>query len=178
MKKTFYLLAVFTVFLCLVACGSKQTDNVNLEKNNSIKDNVTKEQNMITMEEIGKVEPDNMKNIKVIAGSDKIIDILEKLGYENVVAVPTNLKDKGYVDAVEFGNIEDPDYDLLKELKADIFITDESVEYKKRPNESLSIKILTCSFETEEQTKNSIEYIGKELGLSQKAQEIIDTMVQ
>lgn len=169
MKKKFYLLLIVVISLVLVACGNKDISEVPPNQNpKADEENVN---------EVADEDVDAMKTFNVVAGSEKMVKILELLGYENVVGIPSDIEDTIYKDAVEFGPEESPDYDIVKELEPRIFFTESSIDYKNPPEENnMYIEMWYFPFDTLEDTKDSIKAIGDYLGLSQRAEEVVENL--
>lgn len=168
MKKKFYLLLVVMISLTLVACRSKDTSelasNQNLETN---EENV----NEIVNEDV-----DQMKNFNVVAGSQKIVKILELLGYENVVGIPFDIENNMFKDAIEFGSVESPHYNIIKGVEPKAFFTEASIDYENLPNENLHLGVWFFPLDNLEETKDAIKIIGDYLGLSQRAEEVVKNL--
>lgn len=168
MKKKLNLLLIMTISLVLVACGNKDISEVPSNQNPK-----TDEENV---NEIEDEDVDAMKTFNVVAGSPKMVKILELLGYENVVGIPSDIEDTIYKDAVEFGPMESPDYDIVKQVEPKVFLTESSIDYESYPNENLYLWVYYFPFDTLEDTKDSIKAIGDYLGLSQKAEEVVENL--
>ena len=168
MKKKLYLLLTVMVFLTLVACGDKDISEVPPNQNAQI-------------DEVDNEDVDEMKTFNVVAGSEKMVKILELLGYENVVAIPSDIEDTIYKDAAEFGPEDNPDYDIVRdivrEVEPRVFFTESSMNYESHPDENnLHLMISYYPLDTLEETKVAIERIGDRLGLSQRAKEVVETL--
>lgn len=169
MKKKLYLLLIVTISLVLIACGDKDISKVPSNQNPK-----TDEENV---NEVADEDVDAMKSFNVVAGSQKMVKILELLGYENVVGIPSDIEDTIYKDAVEFGPMENPDYDIVKQVEPKVFLTEASIDYESHPNENnLHIGVWYFPLDTLEETKVAIERIGDYLGLSQRAEEVVENL--
>ena len=158
MKKKLYLLLIVTISLVLVACGNKDISEVPSNQNPK-----TDEENV---NGIADEDVDEMKTLNVVAGSQKMVKILELLGYENVVGIPSDIEDTIYKDAVEFGPMDNPDYDIVKQVEPKEFLTEASIDYENLPHENLYLTVKYFPLDTLEGTKDAIKTIGDYLGLS------------
>lgn len=169
MKKKIYLLFIVIVSLTLIACGNKDIGEVAPNQN--------LETNQVNVNDIVNEDVDNMKSYNVVAGSQKIVKILELLGYENVMAIPSDIEDTIYKDAAEFGPMDNPDYDRIKEVEPKVFFTEASIDYESHPDENnLHIGVWYFPLDTLEGTKDAIKTIGNYLGLGQKAEEVAENL--
>ncbi|MGN9164905.1 hypothetical protein ACTNDY_06405 [Tissierellaceae bacterium HCP3S3_D8] len=169
MKKKFYLLLIVMISLVLVACGDKDISEVPSNQNPK-----TDEENV---NKVADEDVDAMKTFNVVAGSPKMVKILELLGYENVVGIPSDIEDTIYKDAVEFGPMDNPDYDIVKQVKPKVFLTEASIDYESYPNENnLHLRVWYFPLDTLEGTKDAIKTIGDYLGLSQRAEEVVENL--
>ena len=150
MKKNFKKLAlafglVATTLFTFTACG-----------NNATKETETKKE---SKQEI-------TKNKKVVAGTVAITQMLDKIGYKDVVGVPESAYDLGsYKDITKIGKPMTPDAEIVKSLNPDVFISEKTLkESTEKSIQSLNINTEYLDLSTYENILKSIKDLGNKLG--------------
>ncbi|MDO5724962.1 MAG: hypothetical protein Q4P29_01535 [Tissierellia bacterium] len=176
MKKR-YLILILLIALVLTACGKDSAKNEATEEIKPV-EQVKKVEEQPPVEE---PEVDHMKDIRVVAGTVEIVRILEKLGYENVYAIPEGIEDTIYKDAIVFGPEDNPDPETFYEHRnTALFILDGSVVHAPEFCGNVGMTFVAPirnleNFDDKDETlKNSIIAIAERLGLKNKAIEMIE----
>ncbi len=113
-------------------------------------------------------------DIRVVAGTVAVAQILDKLGFKNVVGVPDSQYDLGsYQNAPRIGKPRTPDAEVVKSLNPDIFISVTSLEEATAKSLSaLNIKTRYLDLSSYDSILSSIDELGTSLGLSEAAQKL------
>lgn len=114
-------------------------------------------------------------DIKVVAGTVSVAQILDKLGYKNVVGVPETQYDLGsYTDIQKIGLSPSPDVEVIKSLNPDLFISVESFkESLQKTIEDLGIKSMFVDLGTYDAVLNSIKEIGEATGETSASDKLV-----
>lgn len=186
MKKFISKVSIILILFLIVGCSN---GNNEVKENNATAENNAVENNIENKSEVSEkekyedltpeVKKDNNKNLKVIAGTKEVVDFLEKLGYENVVATPEDYKGS-FNDAVSIGKAETPDIDVINSFFGDwgegiIFITDNSVKYSDEFIYNLKLPYLVLNAE-DENDKGNLLTLGSVLGLDETASKIVENL--
>lgn len=152
--KRFYKNFIFLVLIVLlVACKTNSANSevkADTTTDNSLKQEEQEEKNEKRKKEFEEIKLEEKKvphqnidkeNLRLVAGTKEVSEILKKYGYENPVAVPESCQ-LDFPNAKVFGPEDDPDYDLLKTLKPTLYISDSGLTYKNgTPNDKLNCRV-------------------------------------
>lgn len=112
----------------------------------------------------------------VVAGTMVVADILDKLEIDSVVGVPTSTVELPvrYKDATEIGNAMNPDMEVVKSLKPDIFISVTTLEYDLKPAvKNINVEGQYLDLQGVTQMQQTILALGKEFDREAQAQKLV-----
>lgn len=182
------MLIIFSASACSKNTAHNKTENIEKEKveaeaeiNNGMEEtSLAKEESEDIRDLTPAAKENKNKNLKVVAGSKQVLDLLEKFGYENIIAVPEN-SIKEYKDAVSIGYEKTPNLDIINSFYGDwgedvIFITDGKISYAKEFTDNLKLPYMVLSFENGENGKENYYAIGSALGLEKTAEDLVNNI--
>lgn len=111
----------------------------------------------------------------VVAGTMVVADILDKLEIDSVVGVPTSTVELPvrYKDATEIGNAMNPDMEVVKSLKPDVFISVTTLEYDLKPAvKNINVEGQYLDLQGVTQMQQTILALGKEFDREAQAQKL------
>lgn len=112
----------------------------------------------------------------VVAGTMVVADILDKLEIDSVVGVPTSTVELPvrYKDATEIGNAMNPDMEVVKSLKPDVFISVTTLEYDLKPAvKNINVEGQYLDLQGVTQMQQTILALGKEFDREEQAQKLV-----
>lgn len=112
----------------------------------------------------------------VVAGTMVVADILDKLEIDSVVGVPTSTVELPvrYKDATEIGNAMNPDMEVVKSLKPDVFISVTTLEYDLKPAvKNINVEGQYLDLQGVTQMQQTILALGKEFDREAQAQKLV-----
>ncbi|MDO5695809.1 MAG: helical backbone metal receptor [Eubacteriales bacterium] len=118
-------------------------------------------------------------DLKVVAGTVAIANILDKLEYDHVVGVPETKYElpARYKDAKPVGQPMKPDAEVVKSLAPDLFISTSSLAANNKPAmDELHVDSLFVELNSLEQVTKTIRSIGEKLGIEDKAASVADDL--
>ena len=170
MKRLFIILTILISSVLLFSCTTKENVNTEEKKVSEETTNESKEEN------VEQKEVENTEAKKVIAGTMAVTNLLDKLEYENVIGVPESHypMPERYKDVTNIGSPRNPDAEVIKSLNPDLFITESSLKDIISKNiANLNIPVDFTNMKSYDEIIESIRYISKILGTTEKAEELI-----
>ncbi|MGL5436177.1 MAG: heme ABC transporter substrate-binding protein IsdE [Lachnospiraceae bacterium] len=120
---------------------------------------------------------DGQKDLKIVATSPAVVDIMVRLDIE-LVGVPDSslsVLPKRYDSAVRVGTAMGPDIEIIKTLEPDYVIGPASLQTDMEPKlEAAGLTGIFVNLESVEGLYKSVEQLGALLGRQQEAQQVID----
>ena len=161
----------------LVACGQKAGEKPAKESDNGSKQTQTAAKDGgQTQGSSGSEAPaqEAQATKRVVAGTVAISQILDKLGYKQVVGVPDSQYDLGsYKEVQRIGKPMTPDAEVIKTLNPDIFFSEQTLkESTEKSLANLKIESDFLDLSNYDAILASIEKLGKSLGMEQAAQKL------
>lgn len=147
--KKWLLWIIASCVVVLTACGTNQT-----EENSAAASKETK---------------------TVVAGTMVIVDILDKLGVDSVVGVPSSSTDMPtrYKDVKEIGNAMNPDMEIVKSLNPDVFVSVTTLQDDIEPTaKSVNINAEFVDLQGIPQLQQTIRDLGKQFNREQQAEQL------
>ncbi len=154
MKKFIFFIAVI---FAMAGCSKNETDDAAALPNRTVKN----------------------QELSIIAGTMSLAEILDDLGYKNVVGVPSSrhpVPDR-YKDAVKIGRPMQPDLETVKRLNPDLYLS--SVGSKptiERLFANRQIKTEFFNLDSYEECLNSIKQLGVITSKEKEAERVIQTI--
>lgn len=152
----FAIVATLVLVVGITACQSNQPSAENSQT-------VTAQQNEQT------------HDLKVVAGTVSVAQILDKLGYKQVVGVPKTQYDLGsYNDVPKVGLPPKPDTEIIKSLNPDLFISVTSFkESLAKTMDGLHIDSIYVDLGTYDKLLESIKQIGEAVKYDDEAAKLV-----
>lgn len=148
MKKWLLFIVAACMFL-LAACGSDKTAEKSATASKEIK--------------------------TVVAGTMVVVDILDKLGVDSVVGVPTtsSTMPERYQDVKEIGNAMNPDMEIVKSLNPDVFISVTTLQDDIEPTvKSVHMNAQFVDLQGIPQLQQTIRDLGKQFNREKEAEQL------
>lgn len=115
--------------------------------------------------------------LRVVGGTVGICGILEKLGYTNVIGIPTShysIADD-YKEAVEIGQPMKPNAEIIKSIEPDLFISEKSLEDANKQNlDNLGINYEFIDLHSYDSVIDSIRQLGEKLDKKENGEKFIE----
>lgn len=115
------------------------------------------------------------ENKKVVAGTVAVAQMLDKMGYKEVVGVPDTSYDLGnYKDAKKIGKPKTPDAEIVKSLNPDIFMSEKTLkDSTEKSIRSLNINTMFLDLSSYDKIIDSIKEVGNKLGKASESTALI-----
>lgn len=184
MKKILMYALVATMMAASVGCSKgKNTDGVTsaskaevVEDDNSKEDTSNPENETHTKDE---VTNNDGEEVRVIASSVAVVEILDKLGVP-MVGVPTSsyTLPESVANATKIGNPMSPDVEVIKSLNPTVVVSVDSLSADlKTQFESLNIPTTFANLSSYTGLKTTIEELGSLFGKEAEATALVEDMV-
>lgn len=111
----------------------------------------------------------------VVAGTMVIVDILDKLGVDSVVGVPTTSSEmpERYKDVKGIGNAMNPDMEIVKSLNPDVFISVTTLQDDIEPTaKSVNMHTEFVDLQGIPQLQQTIRDLGKQFNREEAAENL------
>lgn len=126
------------------------------------------------------INKSDSKKSGIAVTSLAICEILDKLGIENVVAVPETegtIPDR-YKDIATIGAPMNPDFEILKNINPEVVLVPKTLENGLSASfNSVNLNVKYLDLSSVESFYNEIEFLGKEFEKNDKAEELISEYV-
>lgn len=127
------------------------------------------------VENAGSSESDAKTDIRVVASSVAVVQILDALGVP-MVGVPTSSYElpESVLDAERIGSAMSPDMEIIASLSPDIIVSVDSLSNDlKEQFETLNIETTFANLSSYEGLKDTIKQLGERFSVVEKANEIL-----
>lgn len=167
-KKYLILLSLILCLACLLmACTNESQSAEDLPAEESTKvSSQSVLQKEIKEAEANKLKWNTKKDLKIAAGTREIAEVLNKIAYDNVVAVPEDALDL-FPEAKSLGDYKNPDFSDLTYDDIDLIISESTKNFlEDAMNEpGKQFEILLVDLENENNRDGGLVAIGRALGL-------------